>query len=142
MTEPDPLEEDTVLAERTRRAARRDPPPEDTVDGSTMVARRESRRRGERRASPPEPVAPVQPMPAERAATAPADTYRARAAAPVISARTPPPFTVPQAPVDGHGMASVRRRAGRRTALIVVVSASALAVIAAASLLLITLAPW
>lgn len=159
---PDEPEEATQLSERTRPRAVRarrtgDPateplpedavgPVEDTIDGSTLVARRESRRREERRVAgadtTDEAIAAPVPPPAPTVPVAARESYRARPAEPVIAPRRAAPVRPAQAVPDGARAEADRRRAARRTALIVAVSASALTVLCAASLLVITLAPW
>lgn len=153
MTDPpggDPTEEQTIPVSRTQPVRRRSAV--EQTDGSTVVARRETRRRAAR--DQPEhdgaPVAasarlsPAAPLPtAGRVAAAPDSAsgvaYPARPPQPVIAARSAPPARVPQAPVDGGKTAEKHRRRGRRTALIVLFSASALVLAAAASLLVIVL---
>jgi ribosomal protein L34 len=124
---------------------------DETADGSTIIARRESRRRATRDTSGSHRTAPV-PAPAlpetsrqGRTAAAPDAAsyavYPARAAEPVVAARAEGPFRVPQAPADGAAVEAARRRKGRRAALIVVFGAAAVAFAAAASLVAIALNP-
>ncbi len=126
---------------------------DDSTDGSTIVARRESRRRAAREhaadADPglpalrtPSPPPAVPPAPS-RAASAPdaasSEVYGARPPQPVVAARAPAQQRAPQAPVDGDASAAGRRRRTRITAVIVVLAASAVALAAAASLITLTL---
>ncbi|MCR2808817.1 MULTISPECIES: hypothetical protein [unclassified Microbacterium] len=130
----------------------------DQTDGSTIVARRESRRRAAREQAATQPQAPVpQPDPTPAASDPPvartrttrpapgivaADAvYGARAADPVIAARTTPAGHAPQVPADGDAAARRHRHRVRRTALIVVVSASAVGLGAVASLIVVALTP-
>lgn len=143
----DPPDDETIPVRRTQRIVASD------TDGSTFVARRETRRRATRgpvdgrgpvaasdRLPPPTPVdAPGRVAAAPDAAAG--AVYGARAPEPVIASRAAPPERLPQAPVDGDAAASAQRRRARRTALIVLISASAVALTAAASLLLVALAP-
>ena len=139
-------DEETIPVRRTQRIVASD------TDGSTFVARRETRRRATRdhdegrgaaasdRMPPSTPVAASGRVAAAPDAAAGA-VYTARAAEPVIALRTAPPERDPQAPVDGDAAATAHRRRARRTALIVLISASAVALTAAASLLVVALAP-
>jgi hypothetical protein len=94
------------------------------TDGSTLVARRETRRRSARehddggepaasaRMAPPTPIeAPGRVAAAPDAAAG--AVYAARAAQPVIALRTAPPERAPQAPVDGNAAATAHRRRAR-----------------------------
>jgi hypothetical protein len=139
-------DEDTV---RRRRRTFDDGTEPDTVpvDGSTVIARRESRRRSTREGAGARRVRPAPPAPAEsgRTAAAPgaacASVYGARPADPVVVARTAPPAHPPQEPVDGAAAAAAERRRARRTALVVLLAASAVAVGATAALLAVVLSP-
>ena len=125
------------------------------TEGSTVIARRESRRRGSRHAAeaavlPAGParaasgpdVAAIAP-PSGRIAGPPASSpsYGARAPEPVIAVRAAPAARVAQDPVDGRASAAAHHRRARRRALIVVVAASGAVVAAAATLLAIVLLP-
>lgn len=141
-------DEETVRVRRTASGdAQADTQP---VEGSTVIARRESRRRAAResagadRAAAASHPAPA-PAPAGRRA-APPDAasgivYGARPADPVVVTRAAPEPRVAQAPIDGAAAAASQRRRARRTALIVVIAASAITVGAAASLLAVALTP-
>ena len=125
------------------------------TEGSTVIARRESRRRGSRRAA----EASVPPTGPARAASGPdvaaidphsgriagpppsSPSYGARAPEPVVAVRAAPPARVAQAPVDGRAAAVAHQRRARRTALIVVAAASGAVLAGAASLLVIILLP-
>jgi hypothetical protein len=134
-------DEDTIR----RRTTGRGEPDTEPVDGSTVVARRESRRRVARdgagvsapRSAPPVPV----PASTGRVAATPdagsGAVYGARAADPVVARRAAPPQRAPQAPIDGVAATTGHRRRARRTALIVLIAASVVAVAAAASLLVV-----
>jgi hypothetical protein len=155
MTDPsggDPTEEQTIPVSRTQPVSRTPSVVDEQTDGSTVIARRETRRRAAR--DQPEhdraPMAasarfsPSTPIPTPgRVAAAPdaaaGAVYAARPPQSVIAARTAPPERVPQAPVDGAATGDRQRRRGRRTALIVLFSASALVLAAAASLLVVVL---
>jgi len=163
---PDPIPTDTMPSETEsdivgpirRRSTyvdgteNLDPP---TDDGSTIIARRETRRRAARehaseqdgswpaglpRTPPPLPDRPAAVV-AGRVAAAPdaaaGAVYSARAATPVVASRSAPSPHPPQAPIDGDTAASARRHRTRRLTLIVVTAASAVALAAAASLILI-----
>lgn len=175
-------DEETIRVRRTYRgSAPRDPGNDDTVpsaadddtevpirrrasyvegsehptDGSTFVARRESRRREARRdavetrdadaaAGPRMPEVPASPGVAGRVAAAGDEVadrrYSARSADPLIVPRTSPAERAPQQPIDIAGTAAHRAQ-GRRAAMIVVVAASVVAFAAAASLAAIALNP-
>jgi hypothetical protein len=145
----DPLDEDTIPVRRTGMGG--SDPVTEPVDGSTVIAHRESRRRAAREqasADHPAPTshpAPPAPAPAGRVAAAPGaasdSVYSARVAAPVVATRAAPPERVPQVPVDGAAASATQRRRARRTALIVVIAASAVAFGSAAWLLAIALTP-
>ena len=134
------LPEDTIPRARTTGDAEPDTQP---VDGSTVVARRESRRRAARdgagrsapRSAPPVPASTGRMAAAPDAASG--ALYAARPARPVVVRRAEPPQRTPQAPVDGVAATTGHRRRARRSALIVVTAASAVAVSAAASLLVV-----
>lgn len=149
---PGPAEEHTIPVSRTRPARRTQPVLPDQTDGSTVIARRETRRRAAREQPAPAgaPVAASDrtaasaPIPtAGRVASAPdaaADAvYTARPPRPVIVERTAPPARVPRTLGDPAATGDAERRRARRTALIVLVSAAALFVAAAASLLVVAL---
>lgn len=139
-------DEETIPVRRTQRIVASD------TDGSTFVARRETRRRATRdhddgrgvaasdRMPPSTPVAASGRVAAAPDAAAGA-VYGARAPEPVIASRTAPPERVAQAPVDGDAAATHHLRRARRTALIVLIAASAVALTAAASLLFVALTP-
>jgi len=135
---------------------------DDSTDGSTIVARRESRRRAARDAhrwrsgdtlhaadaDPGQPALrtpspPAVPPARSRVASAPdaasSEVYGARPPQPVVASRAPAQQRAPQAPVDGDATAAGRRRRTRTTAVIVVLAASAVALAAAASLITLTL---
>lgn len=142
-------DEETVRVRRTGAGdAQADTQP---VEGSTVIARRESRRRAARESAGADRVAggsrqaPPAPAPAGRQAATPAAAsgivYGARPADPVVVTRSAPEPRVAQAPIDGAAAAASQRRRARRTALIVVIAASAVAVGAAASLLAVALIP-
>jgi hypothetical protein len=143
-------DEETIPVRRTQPIVASDT--DTDTDGSTFVARRESRRRSARehddgggpaasaRMSPPTPIEASGRVAAAPDAAAGA-VYTARAAQPVIAFRTAAPERARQAPVDGDAAATAHRRRARRTALIVLISASAVALTAAASLLVVALAP-
>jgi hypothetical protein len=142
-----------------RRSTYIDTPPdaEHTLDGSTIVARRESRRRATRvQAADPDPA----PSPAARISAAPApppadegrratswedahETYGVRRSQPVVAERhavLPSAGLRPgQAPPDGAAVEAQRRRDDRRATLIVVGTASTIAVAAASALIAIVL---
>ncbi|GAA3203160.1 hypothetical protein [Microbacterium terregens] len=161
LTEPiDPLSADAHSDEIhpvRHRATYVDPESEiEQTDGSTIVARRESRRRAAREHAAMQPRVPPLPRPPHdapaapvrpgRAASAPGvaatdAVYGARTADPVFASRTAPPLHAPQTPADGTATARRHRQRARRTALIVVVSASAVGVAAAASLVALALMP-
>ena len=112
-------------------------------DGSTVVARRESRRRQDRvhPDQAPSARAGVQvPGRGIRVAAAP-DSMPApmpvRVAAPVVVARSAPVARAPQDVVDTAAAEESRRRRSRRTAAAVVLTASALAVGASAALVVL-----
>ena len=151
MTDPpgaDLPDEETIPVRRTQPIVATD------TDGSTVIARRETRRRATRQhgdgrgptgASDRLPPSST-PIEASGRVAAPPDAaagavYGVRAAEPVIASRTAPSERVPQPPVDGDAAATADRRRARRTALIVLISASALALTAAASLLAVVLTP-
>jgi hypothetical protein len=157
MTDPsagDPTEEQTIPVSRTRPARRTQPVVDDQTDGSTVIARRETRRRAARdhpehgrapvaasdRVPPAVPIATSGRIAAAPDAAAGA-VYPARPPQPVIAPRSAPPERIPQAPVDGAANASAQRRRARRTAVLVLISACALVLAAAASLLVIALTP-
>jgi hypothetical protein len=175
-------DEETIRVRRTYRgSAPRDPGNDDTVpstadddtevpirrrasyvegtehptDGSTFVARRESRRREARRDAaetgeadptagarmPEVPASADVPGRVAAAGDEVADRrYPARPADPLIVPRTPPAGRTPQQPIDSAGTAAHRARS-RRAAMIVVVAASVVAFAAAASLAAIALNP-
>lgn len=143
----DPLDHDTIPARRT--GAGGGEPATEPVDGSTVIAHRESRRRAARdpagagRSASSSRPAPPAPAPGGRVAAAPAAAsdavYSARAADPVVATRSAPPERIPQVPVDGDAVAAMQRRRARRTALIVVIAASAVVLGSAAWLLAIAL---
>ena len=141
-------DDETIPVRRTQRIIATD------TDGSTFIARRETRRRATRELGGdrgsvgasdglPPPSTPIEAS--GRVAAAPdagaSAVYGARTAEPVLASRTAPPDRIPQAPVDGNAAAKAQRRRARRTALIVLISASAVALTAAASLLVVALAP-
>jgi hypothetical protein len=132
-------DEDTIR----RRTTGRGEPDTEPVDGSTVVARRESRRRVAREGAGVSAPRSAPPVPAStgRVAAAPdagsGAVYGARAADPVVARRAAPPQRAPQAPIDGVAATTGHRRRARRTALIVVIAASVVAVAAAASLLVV-----
>ncbi|SFR94294.1 hypothetical protein SAMN04487846_0936 [Microbacterium sp. cf046] len=117
------------------------------TDGSTFIARRETRRRAERvhaTTTPGVPASGAPPLdaPAGRVASVPdtaSDVYRPRTGEPAVVARTPPQSRAAQAPVDGDAASAAERRKARRTALLVVVAASVLALAAGASLIALTI---
>ncbi|HWM16323.1 MAG TPA: hypothetical protein VNP97_07030 [Microbacterium sp.] len=130
-----------------------DPP---TDDGSTIIARRETRRRAARehagdhhdgswpaglsRTPPPLPDRPAEVARGRSAAppdVASGAVYSARPAEPVVASRSAPPSHPPQAPLDGDATEAARWHRRRRLALIVVTAASAVALVAAVSLILI-----
>ena len=140
MTEPTDLSDpDTIPARRRRTGA---DPATEPVDGSTVIARRESRRRAgrDRRPGPP-PPAPVAPASAGRAASAPDPAsrvvYEPRRAEPVVTTRAAPAARAPQTPIQGPADGAGDRRSARRTAAIVLLAASAVSVGAAASLIVL-----
>lgn len=152
--------DETMRAEPSRRRATYAPPSgevsgatshDPTAEGSTIIARRESRRRASRPQPSPgdSPVsssvpAVMPPATSGRAASAPRTApagYGARPAAPVRASRTVPAPRVPQSAADGAGAASAQRRRGRRTALVVIFASGAVAFAAAASLVAILLNP-
>ena len=111
-----------------------------TEDGSTVVARRESRRR-QQRAEPgrePSEQADVEvPAPGVRVAYSPQSTpapMPVRSPAPVVAPRSAPVARAPQDVVDTAAWEESRRRRSRRVAAVVVVTASALAVGASVAL--------
>jgi hypothetical protein len=139
-------DEATIPVRRTQQIIATD------TDGSTFIARRETRRRATREHVDGQgPVGATDRLPPSsapieasgRVAAAPdaaaRAVYSARAPEPVIASRTAPPERVPQAPVDGDAAATAQRRRARRTALIVLISASAVALTAAGSLLVVAL---
>ena len=158
----DAVTADTVPAETElddtaprRRATYVDGDGDEPTDGSTIIARRESRRRAarEHEATGSAPAAsvhatpPAPPVPASQGRVAAAPdaasrvVYGVRVAAPAVVARAAPAERIAQAPIDGAAAGAAQRRRTRSTALIVVVAASVVAVAAAASLLAITLMP-
>lgn len=131
---------------------------EESTDGSTIVARRESRRRATRlqTAADPDPAPSTTARISAAPALSPADegrrasslesanpTYGVRRSQPVVAERremSPSAALRPgQAPPDGDAAASQRRRDDRRATLIVVGTASAIAVAAASALIAIVL---
>lgn len=121
---------------------------EHAADGSTIVARRESRRRAAREEDPgsADGTSGVAPPATPGRAAAPPDAtadavYRARRSEAVAVSRTPRPERLSPPSVDVAAPASGRRLSPRRTAVIVVISASAVALLASASLIAITLFP-
>lgn len=128
------------------------------TDGSTIVARRESRRRATREAqaagdvSDDTIVAARRGVTADRSATDPAPTgarpargaaanevYAVRHASHIIAEHLDVGTHPPQQPVDGAAEAARRRRAARRTTVIVVTAASVIVLAAAAALIAIVL---
>jgi len=132
-------DEDTIRRARTSGAE----PDTEPVDGSTVVARRESRRRATRDSAGGSAPRPAPPVPAStgRVAAAPdaasGAVYGARPAGPVVVRRATPPQRTPQVPIDGVAATNGHRRRERRTALIIIGAASVVAVAAAASLLVL-----
>lgn len=132
------------------------------VDGSTVIARRESRRRRERadaarpapggddaevtqvarRRSPAATVADDVPAPTGRIARTP-DAFPApapvRESAAVFVPRTAPGPRVPQAPVDTAAVDAQHRRRRRRAAATVVVVASVVVVVVAIALVFLSI---
>ena len=113
-----------------------------TDDGSTVVARRESRRRQGRAA-----VAAVSPVPpghdGSSAVPPPLPVGSGptispvRSPAPVIAARATPAPRDPQVVIDTVAVDAARRRRSRRVTLTVVAAAAALVVLAAAALIVL-----
>ncbi len=139
MTEPtDPFDADTIPARRRRTGG---DPATEPVDGSTVIARRESRRRAGRDRRPGHPPSPVAAASAGRVASTPDPAsrvvYEPRPADPVVATRGTPAAHVPQAAVDGAAGSAADRRSARRTALIVVLAGSVVSVGAAVSLLVL-----
>lgn len=143
---------DTLPAEPIRRRATyTSADVREHVEGSTIIARRETRRRAARDlaepGSSPGVHGPVIPAPTALARTASApdharvEAYRPRPAAPVVAVRSEAAKPVPQEPADGAAAAAAQRRRSRRTALTVLFSASAVVLAAGASLLAIALTP-
>jgi hypothetical protein len=126
--------------------------PDEPDDGSTMVARRESRRRAAREESPvaPAPLAESRagdlPAPTGRIAQAPGETppiYKPRAPEPVIADRSAPPSRPPQVPVDVRAAMLYRRRRARQLALVGVIAACfVVAVLLAALVAFTTTVGW
>lgn len=127
-------------------------------DGSTIVARRESRRRAAREPSPDDaPAAPTASAPptqhstgeqavAGRTAHSPAhssETYGVRRSGPAMAvhrdAGNEAPERSRQTPVDAAAVDARRRRGERRATIIVVGTASAIVVAAASALIAIVL---
>ena len=111
-----------------------------TEDGSTVVARRESRRR-QQRAEPggePREQADVEvPAPGVRVAYSPQSTpapMPVRSPAPVVAPRAAPVTRAPQDMVDTAAWEESRRRRSRRVGAAAVVTASVLAVGASVAL--------
>lgn len=132
-----------------------------TIEGSTIIAHRESRRRATRSRAEPDAAGTTPgliPVPAQgttpgtaapgtrgRLASVPDPTdreaYAARSAEPVRAVREVPPARARRTPVDGAAVSTAQHRRGRRTALIVIFAAGAVAFAAAASLIAIMLNP-
>jgi hypothetical protein len=131
---------------------------EESTDGSTIVARRESRRRATRlqSAADPDPTASASARISGAPALPPTEdgrrasaresanpTYGVRRSQPVVAEReevAPSAALQPgQAPPDGAAADSRRRHDDRRATLIVVGTASAIAVAAASALIAIVL---
>ena len=140
---------------RPRRSTYIDGPldTEETTDGSTIVARRESRRRASRDTAEqgdPTPItsnrvpsAPGPPLPEQgRVARTPDGTPQTsgvRRSQPVVSPRSEPVVGRPQAPVGVVTGKSRRHQEDRRATFIVVGTASAIVVTAASALIAIVL---
>jgi hypothetical protein len=116
-------------------------------DGSTMVARRESRRRAAREESPVAPAPLAQnsaagvPGPSARIAQTPGDTppiYQPRAPEPVVADRSAPPPRPPQVPVDVRAAMLHRRRRARQLALVGVIAACFVVTVLLAALVAFT----
>lgn len=115
-------------------------------DGSTVVARRESRRRAAREelAAAPAPAvdsAGDSPAATGRIAQVPGETppiYKPRAPEPVISTRSAPPSRPPQPPVDTRAEILYRRRRARQLALVAVMAGCFLVTVLVAGLLALT----
>ncbi|GAA1982311.1 hypothetical protein [Microbacterium pumilum] len=135
----DPADEDTA---RVPRPGRRD----SGDDGSTVVARRESRRRQERAGADRTPEPDDDRVGASsqgRVARTPDSTpavSAVRAPAPVVVPRTPREAREPQTPVDTVAAEASRRRRTRRITAIVVASASVVVVLAATALFVLVIA--
>ena len=132
---------------------------DESTDGSTIVARRESRRRAARGVDQPDSApAPGIPRAAPTASTAPAgaaavgdgrvasspdgtrEVFGVRRAQPLVVERISPPPRARQAPQDLDAADARARRADRRATIIVVSTASAVVVAAATALIAIVLA--
>jgi len=123
------------------------PETEEPDDGSTMVARRESRRRAAREDSPVAPAPAAESSAADltmstgRIAQSPRESspiYKPRAPEPVIAERSTPPSRPPQTPVDTRAQILSRRRRARQLALVGVIGACFVVTILLAALVAFT----
>ena len=133
-----------------RRAGQDDAPDgvdaDEPEDGSTVVARRESRRRAAREDLPAAPAAAANsagdaPASTGRIAQTPAESppiYKPRPPEPVISTRSAPPSRPPQPPVDTRAEILYRRRRARQLALVGVMAGCFLVTVLVAGLLALT----
>lgn len=152
MTHPsggDPTEEQTIPVSRTQPARRTPSVVDEQTDGSTVIARRETRRRAARdqpehdRAPvaasarvPPSATLPTSGRLAAAPDAAAVVAYPVRPPQPVIATRSAPPARVAQAPLDDR---AAHARAVRRRALVLLVGMCALVGILAGLITLIVL---
>ncbi|MEU1971669.1 hypothetical protein ABZ477_08425 [Microbacterium sp. NPDC019599] len=138
-----PSEAGDASAEPGPRRTSADPTAEDPDDGSTMVARRESRRRASRDVSGPLAATSAADVPSSigriaRSPEEPLPSYGPRSADPARIARSAPEPTSPQTPVDTAGVDAAARRRARRRAVIALVAASVLVAAVVAALIALT----
>lgn len=135
---------------RRRGTPEPDSPEQDEAvpdDGSTVVARRESRRRAAHAGDAPETAGDVAgeaadaaPPPEGRIARSPDPArplYRPRPAEPLISSRRPPAVRPAQEPLSSAELEAARRSRTRRRALLVAIAASVILVAAVAAIVLL-----